>query len=64
MVNTMNWNKEIKELQVRIAKAMKMGGEQKVLRQHNAGRYTVRERINILVDKNTFREIGSLTGKG
>ena len=64
MVNTMNWNKEIKELQDRIAKAMKMGGEQKVLRQHNAGRYTVRERINILVDKNTFREIGSLTGKG
>jgi acetyl-CoA carboxylase carboxyltransferase component len=40
-----------------------MGGEEKVARQHAAGRLTVRERIDALVDPGSFREIGSITGK-
>ncbi|MQA08168.1 MAG: methylmalonyl-CoA carboxyltransferase [Pseudonocardiaceae bacterium] len=39
-----------------------MGGEQKVARQHAAGRLTVRERIEALVDGGSFDEIGALAG--
>ena len=40
-----------------------MGGADKVKRQHDGGRLTVRERIDRLVDKGCFREIGSVAGK-
>ena len=39
-----------------------MGGADKVKRQHEGGRLTVRERIDRLVDKHTFREIGAIAG--
>ena len=40
-----------------------MGGAANVERQHNAGRLTVRERIERLLDPGTFHEIGALTGR-
>ena len=40
-----------------------MGGEERIKRQHDNGRLTVRERISALVDKNSFHEIGALAGK-
>ena len=40
-----------------------MGGADKVKRQHDGGRLTVRERIDRLVDKESFREIGTVAGK-
>src|SRR5947207_8871225 len=40
-----------------------MGGEEKVARQHAAGRLTVRERIDALLDPGTFHEIGAIAGK-
>src|SRR5436190_1258057 len=40
-----------------------MGGEQKVARQHAAGRLTVRERIDALLDPDSFHEVGALAGK-
>src|SRR4051794_34630785 len=39
-----------------------MGGEERVARQHAAGRLTVRERIDRLLDAGTWRETGVLTG--
>src|SRR4051812_1592389 len=39
-----------------------MGGPERVARQHDAGRLTVRERIDRLLDPGSFREIGALTG--
>jgi acetyl-CoA carboxylase carboxyltransferase component len=39
-----------------------MGGEERVGRQHDAGRQTVRERIEQLLDPGTFDEIGALAG--
>ena len=39
-------------------------GEYNVGRQHKAGRLTVRERIDRLVDTGTFQEIGKTTGAG
>src|SRR5438445_7562998 len=40
-----------------------MGGEEKVARHHDAGKLTVRERIDALVDPGTFHELGALTGR-
>lgn len=41
-----------------------MGGVDKVKRQHDQGRLTVRERIDKLVDKASFHEIGAVSGIG
>jgi len=40
-----------------------MGGPDKIRRQHDAGRLTVRERIAALLDEGSFREIGAIAGK-
>ncbi|TNC25159.1 acyl-CoA carboxylase subunit beta [Amycolatopsis alkalitolerans] len=42
--------------------AEQLGGADKVARQHERGRKSVRERIDLLVDPGTFREIGKFTG--
>ena len=60
----MVWQNEIEELKKREALAKKMGGEERVQRQHDNGRMTVRERIEGLLDKESFHEIGALAGKG
>ena len=59
----MSWEKEVKELKSRIDLSKKMGGKEKVKRQHDAGRTTVRERIVALIDKDSFREIGGIAGR-
>lgn len=41
-----------------------MGGVDKVKRQHDQGRLTVRERIDKLIDKGSFHEIGAVSGTG
>ena len=58
----MSWKEEIKELEKRINLIKQMGGKDKVKRQHDAGRTTVRERIDALLDKDSFKEIGNITG--
>ena len=58
----MNWQPELDELRRREALAREMGGADKVERQHAGGRFTVRERIDRLVDADTFREIGAISG--
>src|SRR4051794_19613574 len=59
----MTWDKEVEELRRRQEFAKRMGGEEKVARQHGAGRLTVRERIDALLDPGSFREVGSIAGK-
>jgi len=60
----MTWTPELDELAKRTAMARQMGGADKVKRQHDAGRLTVRERIDRLVDPDSFREVGALSGIG
>ncbi|MBR1086874.1 methylmalonyl-CoA carboxyltransferase [Bradyrhizobium manausense] len=60
----MNWKPELDELARREAFAREMGGVDKVKRQHDQGRLTVRERIDKLIDKNSFHEIGAVSGIG
>ena len=59
----MSWEKEVAEIAQRKAFAKQLGGEAAIAKQHAQGKYTVRERIDLLLDKNTFHEIGALSGK-
>src|SRR3954447_20309026 len=60
----MNWKPELDDLARREAFAREMGGVDKVRRQRDQGRLTVRERIDKLVDAGTFHEIGAIAGVG
>ncbi len=60
----MNWKPELDELARREAFAREMGGVDKVKRQHDQGRLTVRERIDKLIDTGSFHEIGAVSGIG
>jgi len=59
----MSWQKEIDELRSREALARRMGGPDKIKRQHDAGRYTVRERLDRLLDAGSFHETGAISGR-
>ena len=58
----MVWQPEIEELRRRQALAEKMGGEAGVAEQRKRGKLTVRERIELVSDAGSFREIGQLAG--
>jgi len=58
-----SWEPEVAELRRREALAERMGGPEKVARQHDGGKLTVRERIDALLDPGSFREIGALAGR-
>ncbi|MGW5160397.1 acyl-CoA carboxylase subunit beta [Nonomuraea wenchangensis] len=55
------WDPELAELRRRRELAERMGGEERVARQHATGRLTVRERLAALTD--SWQEIGALTGR-
>ncbi|MBW6396791.1 methylmalonyl-CoA carboxyltransferase [Roseomonas sp. HJA6] len=59
----MNWTIELEELRRREALAREMGGADKVKRQHDGGRLTVRERVEALVDRGSFHEVGAIAGR-
>jgi len=59
----MNWHKELEELRLRERLAHAMGGPDKVKRQHDGGRLTVRERLDRLVDAGSFHEVGAIAGR-
>src|SRR6266403_2164372 len=58
----MNWKPELDDLARREAFAREMGGVDKVKRQRDQGRLTVRERIEGLTDARSFHEIGAISG--
>ncbi|MFZ5739642.1 MAG: acyl-CoA carboxylase subunit beta, partial [Pseudomonadota bacterium] len=60
----MSWKPELDELARRENFARQMGGIDKVKRQHDQGRLTVRERIDRLSDAGSFHEIGAVAGLG
>src|SRR4030095_12047159 len=59
----MNGKSEMDELRRREEFAERLGGPERVKRQHDGGRYTIRERITRLVDADSFHEIGKIAGK-
>jgi acetyl-CoA carboxylase carboxyltransferase component len=64
ILGAMTWQNEVDELRRREAMAREMGGPEKVDRQHQAGRLTIRERFDQLLDPDSFHEIGGLAGFG
>lgn len=48
----------IEELELKREEAQKGGGEARIARQHDKGKLTARERIDILLDKGSFEELG------
>jgi methylmalonyl-CoA decarboxylase subunit alpha len=48
----------LEELERRRSEALAMGGEARVARQHESGRLTARERIALLVDADSWYELG------
>src|SRR4051812_18382534 len=58
----MSWEEELRGIELRRRAAAELGGAEGVAKQHAAGRLTVRERIDTLVDPGSFREQGPITG--
>jgi acetyl-CoA carboxylase carboxyltransferase component len=58
------WEPELEELARRRKLAHRMGGAERVERQHATGRLTVRERIAALLDDGSWAETGELAGVG
>ena len=59
----MSWKPEVDEIRRRESLAREMGGRENIDRQHAAGRLTVRERIEALLDPGSFHETGALAGR-
>ena len=59
----MSWQPELDELAERKRIAREMGGPERIARQHAAGRLTVRERIDRMVDPGSLLELGSIAGR-
>lgn len=59
----MTWKPELEELERRAELAREMGGAERVARAKEAGRLTVRERIERLLDPGSFHETGILAGR-
>jgi len=58
----MTWEKEVKEIKKRERLSLNHGGDDSVKLQHKKGRKTLRERIKIILDKNSFDEVGKIAG--
>ncbi len=57
------WTPEVAELRRREDLARRMGGPENIERQHAAGRLTVRERLDRLLDPGSLHETGAIAGK-
>jgi len=55
-----DYESRVEELRDRRKKNLGMGGEEKVARQHERGKLTVRERLDLLFDPGSFVELGLL----
>lgn len=58
----MAWERAVEDIHYVRGLAREMGGTERVERQHAGGRYTVRERVDKIVDPGSFVEAGPLVG--
>ena len=56
------WEQAIEDIEYVKQLASELGGEERIARQHSGGRYTIRERIEKMVDPGTFEEAMPLVG--
>lgn len=60
----MVWQDKIDELNDRLERSRRGGAPDRIERQHERGRLTIRERLDRLLDADSFHEIGALAGSG
>ena len=58
----MSWKKEVEEIIRRQKLSLNHGGEESIKLQHEKGRKTLRERIDIILDDKSFDEVGKIAG--
>ena len=58
----MPWDKALEDIEYVKELASEMGGSDRIARQHSGGRYTVRERIEKILDPGSFLEAGPMVG--
>jgi acetyl-CoA carboxylase carboxyltransferase component len=63
-ISASGWQPEVEEIARRHELARRMGGPERIARQHAQGKLTVRERIDRLADPGSFREFMGLAGHG
>ncbi len=56
------WEQAIGDMKYVRSLAAELGGAERVKRQHSGGRYTIRERIEKMVDPGSFLEAGPMVG--
>ena len=54
----MSFEKELQDLEKRRVRALEMGGREKIDKQHAKGRLSARERVQGLLDPDSFLEVG------
>src|SRR5581483_7930612 len=57
-----DWQSALADLDRRRAAARAMGGADRLARHRESGKLNARERIEVLLDPGSFREIGTLVG--
>ena len=58
----MSWEKAIDDIEYIKGIAAEMGGQERIDRQHKAGLYTIRERLEKVLDPGSFIEYGPMIG--
>ena len=58
----MGWEQAVDDMGYIRGLAQELGGPERIKRQHSGGRFTVRERIDKMVDPGSFMEAGPLVG--
>lgn len=58
----MSWQDEVNEIKRQEDFAKQLGGADSVAFHHGRGKLTVRERVDLLADKDSFHEIGAIAG--
>jgi acetyl-CoA carboxylase carboxyltransferase component len=58
------WADAIEEMELRRDLASRMGGQERIERQHSQGKLTIRERIDRFLDPGSFFEVGGMVGEG
>ena len=59
----MTWKKEVKEIKKREKLSLNHGGKDSVKLQHKKGRKTLRERLEFILDRDSFDEVGKIEGR-
>ena len=60
----MVWQDRLDEIRRRTGLARAGGEPDRIARQHSRGQYTIRERLDLLLDADSFHEVGVLAGAG